>query len=90
MPKRTWIGQPEGSRAVRGAAQRGRLEGEGGAHLERRRRARARERSAVAAASPATTRTGRSPQLRARAKELGIRGYSGKRKAELISMLRNH
>jgi hypothetical protein len=28
--------------------------------------------------------------LRARAKELGIRGYSGKRKAELISMLRNH
>ena len=29
-------------------------------------------------------------KLRARAKELGIRGYSGKRKAELISMLRNH
>lgn len=28
--------------------------------------------------------------LRARAKELGISGYSGKRKAELISMLRNH
>ncbi|MFF2634308.1 Rho termination factor N-terminal domain-containing protein [Microbacterium sp. NPDC058021] len=28
--------------------------------------------------------------LRARAKELGLRGYSGKRKAELISMLRNH
>lgn len=27
--------------------------------------------------------------LRKRAKELGIRGYSGKRKAELISMLRN-
>ena len=27
--------------------------------------------------------------LRARAKELGISGYSGKRKAELISMLRN-
>ena len=30
------------------------------------------------------------PRLRARAKELGITGYSGKRKAELISMLRNH
>ena len=29
-------------------------------------------------------------RLRARAKELGIRGYSGKRKAELISMLRDH
>ncbi len=28
--------------------------------------------------------------LRGRAKELGLRGYSGKRKAELISMLRNH
>jgi hypothetical protein len=27
--------------------------------------------------------------LRSRAKELGISGYSGKRKAELISMLRN-
>lgn len=30
------------------------------------------------------------PKLRARAKELGISGYSGKKKAELISMLRNH
>jgi len=29
-------------------------------------------------------------RLRQRAKELGIEGYSGKRKAELISMLRNH
>lgn len=29
-------------------------------------------------------------RLRARAKELGISGYSGKRKSELISMLRNH
>ncbi len=29
-------------------------------------------------------------ELRARAKELGLSGYSGKRKAELISMLRNH
>lgn len=28
--------------------------------------------------------------LRGRAKELGLRGYSGKRKAELISMLRDH
>lgn len=28
--------------------------------------------------------------LRKRAKELGLSGYSGKRKAELISMLRNH
>jgi hypothetical protein len=30
------------------------------------------------------------PKLRERAKELGLNGYSGKRKAELISMLRNH
>lgn len=30
------------------------------------------------------------PELRRRAKELGLRGYSGKKKAELISMLRNH
>jgi hypothetical protein len=30
------------------------------------------------------------PELRARAKELGLSGYSGKKKAELISMLRNH
>ncbi|MFK4790317.1 Rho termination factor N-terminal domain-containing protein [Microbacterium sp. ZW T5_56] len=29
------------------------------------------------------------PELRKRAKELGISGYSGKRKDELISMLRN-
>ena len=29
-------------------------------------------------------------QLRKRAKELGLTGYSGKRKAELISALRNH
>ncbi|MGM7666067.1 DUF7218 family protein [Microbacterium sp. A93] len=29
-------------------------------------------------------------ELRKRAKELGITGYSGKRKAELISMLRDH
>lgn len=29
-------------------------------------------------------------ELRARAKELEITGYSGKRKAELISMLRDH
>ena len=28
--------------------------------------------------------------LKSRAKELGIAGYSGKRKAELVSMLRNH
>lgn len=28
--------------------------------------------------------------LRTRAKELGITGYSGKRKAELIRMLRDH
>ncbi len=28
-------------------------------------------------------------ELRGRAKELGIRGYSGKRKAELIHMLRD-
>ena len=30
------------------------------------------------------------PELRARAKELGITGYSGKPKRELISLLRNH
>ncbi|HZK05121.1 MAG TPA: Rho termination factor N-terminal domain-containing protein [Actinomycetaceae bacterium] len=29
-------------------------------------------------------------ELHERAKELGITGYSGKRKAELIEMLRNH
>ncbi|PYI38635.1 Rho termination factor [Arthrobacter psychrolactophilus] len=29
------------------------------------------------------------PQLRARAKELGLSGYSGQRKAELIQSLRN-
>lgn len=28
--------------------------------------------------------------LRGRAKELGLRGYSGTRKSELISLLRNH
>lgn len=28
--------------------------------------------------------------LRGRAKELGIRGYSGKKKSDLIDMLRNH
>ncbi|MEV0246821.1 Rho termination factor N-terminal domain-containing protein [Nocardia sp. NPDC050712] len=29
-------------------------------------------------------------ELRKRAKELGLRGYSGKRKDELIDQLRNH
>jgi len=29
------------------------------------------------------------PELRARAKEIGITGYSGKRKAELVRMLRD-
>jgi hypothetical protein len=29
-------------------------------------------------------------QLRKRAKQLGLSGYSGKKKSELISMLRNH
>ncbi|MFY9712927.1 MAG: Rho termination factor N-terminal domain-containing protein [Microbacterium sp.] len=29
-------------------------------------------------------------ELRRRAKELGLTGYSGKRKSELISALRNH
>ncbi|HEY9306637.1 MAG TPA: Rho termination factor N-terminal domain-containing protein [Microbacterium sp.] len=30
------------------------------------------------------------PELRKRAKELGLKGYSGKKKSELISMIRNH
>lgn len=30
------------------------------------------------------------PELRRRAKELGLRGYSDKNKSELISMLRHH
>jgi hypothetical protein len=30
------------------------------------------------------------PELRARAKALGLKGYSDKKKSELISMLRNH
>ena len=29
-------------------------------------------------------------ELRARAKELGLRGYSDKRKSALVNMLRNH
>lgn len=29
-------------------------------------------------------------ELRSRARELGISGYSGKRKADLIALLRNH
>jgi hypothetical protein len=29
-------------------------------------------------------------ELRSRAKELGLHGYSGKKKSELIDMLRNH
>ena len=30
------------------------------------------------------------PELRAKAKEIGLSGYSGKKKAELITMLREH
>lgn len=30
------------------------------------------------------------PELRARAKEIGLTGYSGKTKSELIDALRNH
>jgi hypothetical protein len=29
-------------------------------------------------------------KLKSRAKELGMHGYSGKKKSELVSMLRNH
>lgn len=30
------------------------------------------------------------PKLKSRAKQLGMHGYSGKKKSELVSMLRNH
>ncbi|WP_394554169.1 Rho termination factor N-terminal domain-containing protein [Agromyces sp. MMS24-JH15] len=30
------------------------------------------------------------PELKRRAKELGLTGYSGKRKSELVTALRNH
>ena len=30
------------------------------------------------------------PELRKRAKELGLKGYSGKKKSELVAMIRNH
>lgn len=30
------------------------------------------------------------PELRKRAKELGMSGYSGKKKSDLVSMLRDH
>lgn len=30
------------------------------------------------------------PELRSRAKELGLKGYSGKTKSQLIDLLRNH
>ena len=30
------------------------------------------------------------PELRTRAKQLGLSGYSGKKKSALVSMLRNH
>jgi len=30
------------------------------------------------------------PHLKSRAKELGLHGYSGKKKSELVSMLRHH
>ena len=53
--------------------------------------AAAQGRSAVGrrggAAEDYEERTG--PELKKRAKELGLSGYSGKRKSELIDMLRN-
>ncbi|MEZ2391873.1 Rho termination factor N-terminal domain-containing protein [bacterium RCC_150] len=30
------------------------------------------------------------PELKSRAKELGVKGYSGKKKSEIISAIRNH
>ena len=77
------IQQSERPRALRGAAQAGRLVpnaaaaqgrgavGEKGGHAENY------EERTVS-------------ELKKRAKELGITGYSGKKKAELIDMLRNH
>ena len=80
----------EGPRALRGAARRRARRRRRPPASRTRRRPRVAARSAARAASTATTRTGRSTQLRKRAKELGLTGYSGKRKAELISALRNH
>jgi len=54
--------------------------------------AAARGRSSVAAAGgrSGTYEDWKVPELRQRARELGIRGYSGKNKRDLITMLREH
>ena len=80
----------QGSEALRGAARRGQQQAEGGAHLERGGRTRARRRSGSKGGKSGDYDDWTVPELRKRAKELGMSGYSGKKKAELIDLLRNH
>ena len=76
---------------VRGAAPRGREQGEGGADRQRVGRLVALRRSAAAAATAEDLdeRTTRRAAASAR-RELGIEGRSKMSKRELISAIRNH
>lgn len=81
--------QPERSGALREAARRGQLKGEGRPHLERRgqegRGAVGKKGGEAGSYDDWTV-----AELKKRAKQLDLTGYSGKRKSELIEMLREH
>ncbi len=87
--RKTATNRAEGSRAVRRAQER---------RGSKEKAARISNAAAKEGRSAVGRRGGEHgdyedwtvPQLRARAKELGLTGYSGKRMSELISALRNH
>ena len=72
--------QPEGPRALRGAARRRRIEGEGGAHLECRCARRAARRSAARRQVRRLRRLDRRPSCASAPRNSASRGYSGKTK----------
>lgn len=86
MPGRSSIKDPELCEKLRaqGASQ------EKAARITNAAAARGRESVAAAGGRSGTYGDWTVPQLRRRAKELGLSGYSDKKKSDLIEALREH
>lgn len=89
------MSQPSGSSSIKDPELYDELRSEGASEEKAARISNAAARDGRSAVGKRGGRAGRYEdwtvaELRKRAKELGIEGYSGKRKSDLISMLRNH